>query len=337
MGLALCITLLPDASAIAQDGRRETCGASGGPLIVSNDSPLRQPFLRVPPIGGCPGARASLDFRAGASNHFLDAREGDRWSFMDAETYRADVAATVALGGGRQLMLEIPFHVRSPGVLDGVIDTWHRAFGLPRGTRPDHPENRAVYRVGRDSVDPASRHVLSEEGSASGLGDVSFILVQSLPRLSHAPVTTVSAAVKLPTGDEGDLFGSGAADAALGLGMSARVAGSLWVHGSVRLVLLGRSPLRRGVLDQAAGASQALLGLEWRVGKATALLAQSSAESTPLDVGISTLDRDAFLLALGARHALRPDLELEAVFGEDLRVYTAPDLSLALGLRWLPR
>jgi hypothetical protein len=256
--------------------------------------------------------------------------------FLDAETYRVELAVSRGLGPGRELRVELPLRSRSGGFLDGPIERWHAIFGLPQATRREHPRNRVRFEIA-DSASGGTRTLLVRSDSDVGPGDATVRLLQRLTAPSRALSTAVRAAVKLPTGSSDEMFGSGAVDAALGLAATARVVPSLWAHADLDVALLGDSPLAGDGLDQARTLSYGLLALEWRPGSATRIVAQLQSESTPLRTGVREVDRRSLLLAWGLRHALSPGLEAELALAEDLRVQTAPDFTIQTGLSWTPR
>jgi hypothetical protein len=51
---------------------------------------------------------------------------------------------------------------------------------------------------------------------------------------------------------------------------------------------------------------------------------------------VDLVDRTGLSLAVGARGAVSPAVELEAGVSEDLKVLTAPDLTLHAGIVWSP-
>ena len=329
------LLLLPSRAAGQDPDAADPCAGSSGPLVVLNEALLRQPFFRGRPTGACPAGAPVVELRAAVANQFVDLRNGNRWALLDAETYRIETSLGLPMGPATELRIELPYYVRAEGVLDGPIEAFHGFLGLPRGTRPDHPRNRVRLLLGTDGVQPEL--ALSETGPAATFGDPTLSVLHRLRGRSGRLAVAARAGVKLPFHGSGQLLASGALDLALGAAVTARLAGRLWSHASLDLVLLGDSPLERGDLRLADTMSQLLLGIEWRTGASTRLLLQARRESAPLRVGIGNLDRTGLLVAVGARRRLGRDLELEGALAEDLQVETAPDLTLQAGLRWSPQ
>ncbi len=331
--LALALTLLVAPALTAQTHGYDLCGEAGGPLTLLNNAPLRQPFFRARPQSGCPATRPAVEVHLHVANEYVDLHDGSRSAFLDAELYRLDFAAVHPLGRTREIRIDVPLEARSGGVLDGLIESWHMLLGLPQDTRRQHPRNRVRLEIA-DST--AGRTLIDETDSDVGLGDVTVRFLQRVTSPSPWAAVALRAAVKLPTGSSGELFGSGAADVALGVAASLRLARSLWVHADLDVAALGDSPLSDDGLHQSGTLSQALLALEWRPWTTLRLLAQLQSESAPLEAGVHDADRRSLVLAWGLRQALSNRVEVEFGLAEDLRVRAAPDLTVLTGLRWTP-
>jgi hypothetical protein len=265
----------------------------------------------------------------------------------DGETQRLDLRASFPLPGGRRLSVEVPVLARVPGLLDGPIESWHDLLGLPAGPRVDYRRGRVRVLVGSDSASAGPPLLVREIGSAGGLGDVSVELVQQIPSRSSQVAAAARASVELPTGRASDLLGSGSLDAAAGLAATVRLAPAVWLHGNAAVSVLGGGTwLPAGPSDstgaagrlprRAATAAHGALAMEWRALPAWSAVVQLAAESAPWSVGVDLVDRTGLSLAVGARGAVSPAVELEAGVSEDLNVLTAPDLTLHAGIVWSP-
>jgi hypothetical protein len=325
--------LLPGLLA-AQSASAGPCTSSRGPLPIGNESPLRQPFYHARPTSACAASDPTLELRVLAANQFFDGRQGSRWAFLDAETYRLDLAASLPLRGGRELRIEAPFHSRGTGILDGPIELWHDLLRLPRGTRVDYARNRLRFLIGSDALSRDVHSLLAESDRAAGMGDVTITLLQGLPSAGGS-ATAIRGGIKLPTGRPSDFFGSGGTDWALGLAWTREVAAGLWLHTNFDMVILGRPKLPLTGISHEETASRFLLGLEWQARSRTRVLVQGLTETSPLELGISYLDRESLLLALGVRQSIRRGMEVELAIAEDLRTQTAPDFALQAGVRWV--
>jgi hypothetical protein len=330
--LALALGPFAGSTLAAQTDSLDFCLEAGGPLTVFNDAPLRQVFIRALPQGGCPVRRPTYEMGLHVANQYVDLADGSRVAFLDSELYRLDMTAAYPLGHTREIRIEVPLQARSGGFLDGLIESWHDLLGLPQDTRLQRARNRSILEI---SDSTAGRPLIDETGEEAGLGDVTVRFLQRLSSPAAWGAVALRMAVKLPTGSSTEIFGSGAPDIAFGVAASWRVLRTVRLDTDFDVALLGDSPLS-DELDQSGTLTQALVGFEWRAWPNLGLLAQLQSESAPLVVGLPDVDRRSLVLAWGVQHALSRHLQAEVALAEDLRVRTAPDLTLRTGLRWSP-
>src|SRR5690606_10898953 len=149
-------------------------------------------------------------FTAELANHYRFSRRGDETLILDGETWRGALLLEKAFGERWSAGLEVPYYRQSGGVLDDVIDLWHSAFNLPDGGRNRRGEDRIAY-VLDSGAGPF--YTLGRRGGA--VGDVSLSVGRTFDARDGGGRRQLSATVKLPTGDEAWLAGSGSADLAL--------------------------------------------------------------------------------------------------------------------------
>jgi hypothetical protein len=151
----------------------------------------------------------------------------NRWAskeghyLVDAEIWRMAVSATYGVTDWLQLRLEIPFCVRGGGVLDGFIMGFHDTFGYTQAGRDQFPKDQFHIVFWRKD---GTKFELDSSHAGAGLEDV---LLSSTLRLSRGgkwvPQTCLTAHLKMPTGDEEELFGSGSLDGGLALCFAKRI------------------------------------------------------------------------------------------------------------------
>jgi len=317
IALILCACSLIDLrAASAQEAR---------PFRTRNLSPL----VSIYGLPAWHAAEESLEVSATSelANHFSIGAAGRDAVVFDGETWRNSLFVSKRFGDGWSVSFELPHYRVSGGVLDDVIDAWHSAFGLPDGGRNALGDSELLFALQRDG-----RDFYRLTADRSGVGDLQLGIGY---RLGRQDGVYANAWVKLPTGDEADLTGSGSTDWALTLlrprdvVVRGRRAGYFWGFGAARL---GRADLlafdqERSVFMAVAGGS---LSIAERFGIKLQLDFHSRLYRSELDhIG------DAGLQAtLGGWWRFTSRGSLEFGINEDLQVNTSPDVVLHAAARW---
>ena len=202
MGKALLV--LATALAAAVPAFAQT-SARRGPLPSRDEWMLAQPVLTLPAISPDPlpsgGWEVRLDGDWGSDFGFAGRVGGDLPPdlsyFVDGEHRSASLSVRRGTRRGLTLGARLPLLWRGRGIMDGIIDAWHRAFGLPDGGRSLFPDNRFVV----DARDTSGRPLPWTGRPGSGLGNVELEAEQVLAGLDDAGSWRVSAVarVSLPT------------------------------------------------------------------------------------------------------------------------------------------
>lgn len=306
--------------------------ALGEPLVVSSRSPLVQihavPAARSGEVLAATQSMLSLSFDA--ASHFIDEDAAGERIVLDGETHRLEWRARSGLGDGWEVGVVVPYMQHSGGGLDGFIDSWHDFWGLPDGGRPQAPRDVLRYRYTRNGA-----VLLDVHEPQSGLGDMQL---QAAYRLwqSDRSAAALAATVKLPTGDAERLTGDGATATDITFAIST----DDWLGSGLRAFAnIGAQWLERGEVlsdQQRDSHLHAEAGLGWRVLTGLELKAQVQAHSALYDSALTALGDDAAQLILGGTAQLSPHWLLDIGVGEDIRVDTAPDVTLQIALRWRP-
>lgn len=259
------------------------------------------------------------------SNEYV-AQGNDREALViDAETQRVTFGFRRGIADGVELTLDVPLLFTGGGVLDGVIEGWHDAFGLPNGGRQRVPQDRyAVQYVADGEVR------LNAQRGGNGFGDleagVGFRLRDDF---------AFRALAKLPTGRDSRLHGGNAG-------------GALWFdydpfHGSRRwfgYVSGGASYSGQGDVLGSQQRQFVVLGgaaVGYRLFQPLSLLVQFNAHSSLYrDSTLNALDRPGGQIAFGCRIHLASKLDLDLGVQEDVLVSSSPDFSIHLSLRFRP-
>ena len=317
-----------------------------GPADVRNQRPYQLLFLTFSPeTADVLSPRTDrLAVQLIVANDLLipNARRGDGRAFVeeDAETQRLTLTARRGLGGGREGAVMLPVMARDGGLLDPVIEAYHRLAGFPNHT-VDTPTGRGSLPMFRSVIrlDRADGTTEVNAGSVFGLGDVAGSLKQSIVSGRWTSVA-VRAGMKVPTGSAGQLLGSGGMDVGLDadvkVALSGRVAlfvnaGYIWMQKDER------------VAAAATHAWETMTAVEYRASPRDDWALQSDGSDVVVRTGNVHADGSARTLTLAYRHVSSPHQVLTFEFTEngDIVNYRAPwlvgigpDVAFGAGVEW---
>lgn len=243
---------------------------------------------------------------------------------VDAETRELRVALWRALPNGFAIGIELPWRQTTGGSLDGFIDDWHDAFGLPEGDRPSLPQDQLRIAYLRDG---STR--IESRGATSGLGDASINLGKQLLSDDRTHVAAW-AGLKLPTGDADDFSGSGSVDVSLALAGEQRIGSRFTVFGHIGGAWLGDGDRLRD--QQRNWLAAASVGASAQLFESLTLTAQFDAHTAVYDDVDMDFLGDAGVLSLGGTIRLGKRYALSLAVSEDIIVESAPDVVFLFGL-----
>ena len=307
------------------------------PLRIVNLNPFHM-LYGVPSSFGAPvlapGSSeliASMDI----ASHLRGGVSGREIVAIDGETYRQALSLRHGFGNGWEYLLDLSFVSHRPGSLDSFIEEWHRACGLPQGDRLETPRDRLTL-IYADS----DRTHVDIESSVSSVGDVSLGLGYALPSPPFSnDGMVVRATVKLPSGDEDVLAGSGGYSASAWAETSGAFAGSAgsrrWLYAATLGILAGEAPEN---LSAIGGRFIVFgrFGVTWRALEDLDLTVQVDAHSSPYGTSaLSPLSDVAVVLGLGGTLRIMEHMALDvAVTEDDGTWHAAPDIGLHVAMRW---
>jgi hypothetical protein len=294
--------------------------ARAEPFNVRNQHPIAMLY-------GLPGALpARLPSggagRAGVAAHwanFAATESRGRFGYtLDGEVVETRVDATCGLADRFALHGEVAFRSLSGGSLDGTIENFHDAFGLPNGSRGLLPVDDLLLSYADDG-ETAWR--LDRE--ASGVADVPLALGYQL-RTSDRGALAGWLSVKLPVGNVDDLTGSGAVDVALSLAGERRIGERGLAFTQVNLAWLGEGDLLPELQEELAWSL--LAGASWNAWRGLDLTAQLDANSAVLDSGLDDFDGGALVLTFGGTWRTSGGWHFEFGMSEDIQPDASPDV-----------
>src|SRR5262245_40957330 len=177
-----------------------------GPLESRDEFLLAQPELTLPAVTPDALARGRTRVRMAADwgNDFgYEKRRitnSNRTLYLvDGEHRSAALQVDHGLTGAWSVHARLPVLWRGGGVLDGLIDAWHRLTGLPDSNRPLYPRNELSVIALDHTLQPL--HWTAPAGS--GLGGLELGTRFSSPSRTAGWTTAMEARIQLPTGTAG--------------------------------------------------------------------------------------------------------------------------------------
>lgn len=310
--LAAC-AVAPAAS--AQTRRR-------GPLDVREEFLLAQQRLSLPALSPDPLAAGATTLRIAGdwgSDWALRGPAGDLAYLVDGEHRTLSVEVRRGLGERLTVGLRAPLHWRGGGRLDGVIDWWHRATGLPDNDRFLYPTG--LFRVeGRDA---GGRPLAFTGRAGTGLGNLEASALWALHRNPDGAALSVSARADVPTGT--GPYRSAGAHASLQAVAAVPAGAAFDLYAGFGATHAGQDArdgirYRRSRLHGFAAA-------EWRPTRRLSLLAEANGASR-LVTDVAGYKPFQLHLRLGAKLDLGARTRLEGGFVEGLTVQNTTDFGV---------
>ena len=302
-------------------------GAEGfGPFPVRNFQPIQQLVLSMPGDRAAVLKQGVLDVRlelAETATIFRDQSSQANVT-MKFETLRSGLFLRYGATERWEFSVEVPLLYRYRGFMDGSIKAVERA------TTGLSPARNALGNSGYAfNISRGGRTVASGREGAVGLGDSTVISkYQVLLETAWMPAVSIRTALKLPTGDEGQFFGSGSPDFGFGLAVEKGFGGRWVVYGNLNgVVPTGRiagMPLQPTI--------SGLVALEYLWSENLSFTTQFDYYSTPFHgVGTRVLDKGVTESVAGFSYRLTQHLLWQGYGVENLDFITgsAADFTLS--------
>jgi hypothetical protein len=316
VSLAVWLAFLVVASAGAQEAE---------PFRTRNLSPLVAIFGL--PAWRLPSAGLEVGLTSELANHYRLSQRGPDTLILDGETWRNTLSIAKSIGERWIVAAEL-VHVRqSGGILDDVVDAWHSGFRLPDGGRNNRPEDDLEFRMA-DGLG----WFYSLTRPESGFGDLSLSAAR---RFGADDRTLVTGTLKLATGDEDILAGSGGSDWALSVLRSRpvqwrnRPAGYFWGAG-----VFGLGEAEHIDFEQTGSGYMVMVGGGLGLGQRWGLKAQLDVQSALFESQLEEIGERAIQATAGGWWAFGERGLFEFAVNEDLEVSTSPDVVIHMNVRW---
>jgi len=242
--------------------------------------------------------------------------------FIDGQTDELNLIYSHPINDKTRLRFRLPLSSHRAGSLDSFIDDFHDAFGFPGGERPNYPTDQFLFSYTR-----SGQELLRIDTPNRGIGDLSIDLAYQLS--SNAQYAhSLWASIKLPTGDEQILTGSGKADTSIWLAAENNFSPDWSRYYNIGLLLTGKSSVLSEIQKNEILFGTA--GLEWRIFRAITLNIQLDFH-TAFYQSKTTFLGDSVQISSGGHIKIDKNRRIDIVVVEDIYVGASPDVTFQLG------
>ena len=242
--------------------------------------------------------------------------------FIDGETDELNLIYSHPINDKTRLRFRLPLSAHKAGSLDSFIDDFHETFGFPGGERPNYPTDQFLFNYSK-----SGQELLRMDTPNRGVGDLSVDLAYQLIR-NRQHAQSLWASIKLPTGDEQILTGSGKADASVWFAAENNFHADWSRYYNIGLLITGKSKILSEIQKNEILFGTA--GLEWRILSTVTLNVQLDFH-TAFYQSKTTFLGDSVQISSGGHIKINKNSRIDIVVVEDLYVGASPDVTFQLG------
>ncbi|MCB2192000.1 MAG: DUF3187 family protein [Deltaproteobacteria bacterium] len=298
------------------------------PFVVPNQSPLALSLVPFTPTSASLGPVNSsrLELTAAYSSIFVRQSSHAASLDLDMELGYLSLGYAYTLHPRVRLGLELPAAFYWGGFLDGFIESYHRALGLPNGGRENAPQDQVRY-----EATSRGKRIVSQDGATQAVGDLRLKGAWMLWS-GRGPALSLLGQVSLPTGDPDKGLGAGGAIPALGLSGDVPL-GRFTLNANAMYFYLGSTTLLDPLEPDDVWTGSLSLGWAWS--DTLTLRGQlNGASALTGGTGVEGLDNAMLQILLGVQWKPSKGQLISLAFAEDLVYYTSPDFTLSLSWGW---
>ena len=215
--IILGVTLIGNGSALHAQGNRAL-----GFFPLRSQSPIQQLRFGIQhhPPWTVPQGTWALQLQHTWKNLWL---YDERRFLIDGEIHETVLRSAYGVTDRFEIMLELPVRYLSGGVLDGLIEGFHRMMGLGQAGRDKFPRNRFVVEI---TVPGKGGSTALNRSSDNGWQVGNFVLSSTyslIQNRDHKFRAIVTGNIKFPTATTSEMFGSQKMDFGLSFGVGYRM------------------------------------------------------------------------------------------------------------------
>jgi hypothetical protein len=302
-------------------------GAEGfGPFPVRNFQTFQQMVLSLPGDRATVVKPGTLDLRLELAEtaSIYDNTSPQTTVTVKYETLRSGLFLRYGATDKLELGLEVPVLYRYQGFMNGAIT------GVEKATTGENPARAALKNTNFVfNVTHNGQTIMSGGPGALGLGDTTLMSKYQLVTEGTAmPAVSLRGAIKLPTGDQADFFGSGSPDFGLGLAVEKLVAGRFIFYANLTGVVPTGTIAGFGLRPTLSG----LFAIEYLWSENLSITTHFDGYSSPFHgTGSAVFDNSVTEVVLGFSYRVAPHFlwQMYAVENLDFPTGSAADFTLS--------
>jgi len=302
------------------------------PFYARHFSPLVQAFGLPPAEDGdtAPAGTVVARLVVDAANSYHGGAGPRQSSSLDGETWRTTLALRYGVGPRLEAGIDLPLINHSGGFLDGFIEDFHWFIGKPKNDGTGNPRDRFGYTYTRDGT-----AIVALADDTWAFGDVMLSAAWRLsPPGGTGRPTALRAALKLPTGNEKDLAGSGGTEGSLRIAVLDPITFSRWntaLFASAGVLYIGTDTILGDLRRPIVGFGT--FGAGWTPASWVALKLQTDGHTAvSRESGFKPLSWTVHVMG-GLTFALPDGVEMELGIAENILNESAPDVGFQLAFR----
>lgn len=327
--LSAALVLLPAAHGLAAAGQDW--------FYIRNQNPLLQVFGLPPFQSAVLAAKDETRYSAvfDIANHAESAGTLSEMVQIDGESYFLTLSFRRRLAQWLEIGADLPVVSHTSGMFDNAIERWHKIWGLSNSKRNGESNELHILYV-RDGMP-----LYDLSSSAFGVGDLQLTAAMPLwgGDRSDGRAVSLRSSLKLPTGDEKKLLGSGATDLAFGLYASSRgivAQQDLSITGFAGILFLGEADVVAAIQESSVAFGG--IAAAWQVTDRLSLVTQFYLQGSYLDSELEEVGGNSVQAGFGGTYHFRNDrTSLSLAIIEDLFGDATTDAALHVSLNWQPK